>query len=195
MKHLKKEDGYVLVYVLIVFTILSFVAVSICTMALNNLKAQKADVNRMEARYEAEGYLQQFVAEVEALGNQNPKIQGTQRSVSSAESAMKETFFGAVSGLENNTTLTVLEDESDTEKLTVKVKSKDGTAEIDAAILIDLAYDTTGVGDPLPESEDPVLYNSYQSVLEKVEVTGYHSYEVSYQTADNAEEEVPNETE
>ena len=194
MKHLKKEDGYVLVYVLIVFTILSFVAVSICTMALNNLKAQKADVNRMEARYEAEGYLQQFVAEVEALGNQNPKIQGTQGSVSSAESAMKETFFGAVSGLENNTTLTVLEDESDTEKLTVKVKSKDGTAEIDAAILIDLAYDTTGVGDPLPESEDPVLYNSYQSVLEKVEVTGYHSYEVSYQTADNAEEEVPNET-
>lgn len=193
MKHLKKEDGYVLVYVLIVFTILSFVAVSICTMALNNLKAQKADVNRMEARYEAEGYLQQFVAEVEALGNQNPKIQGTRGSVSSAESAMKETFFGAVSGLENNTTLTVLEDESDTEKLTVKVKSKDGTAEIDAAILIDLAYDTTGVGDPLPESEDPVLYNSYQSVLEKVEVTGYHSYEVSYQTADNAEEEVPDE--
>ena len=44
MKHLKKDDGYVLVYVLIVFTVLALVAGSICTMALNNLKAQKADV-------------------------------------------------------------------------------------------------------------------------------------------------------
>lgn len=67
MKHLRKDDGYVMVYVLIAFTILALVAGSICAVALNNLKAQKADVARMEARYAAEGELQQFVAEVEAL--------------------------------------------------------------------------------------------------------------------------------
>lgn len=67
MKHLKRDDGYVLVYVLIVFTILSLVAVTICSTAVKNLQAQKAAVARMEARYEAEGYLQQFIAEVEAL--------------------------------------------------------------------------------------------------------------------------------
>ena len=72
MKHLRKDDGYVLIYVLIVFTILSFVAVSICTMALKNLQAQKADVARMEARYEAEGYLQQFIAEKAAVSSEAP---------------------------------------------------------------------------------------------------------------------------
>ena len=65
MKHLRKDDGYVLVYVLIVFTILSAVAVTMCTLALNNLKAQKADVLRMEARYAAEAELQKFIAQVE----------------------------------------------------------------------------------------------------------------------------------
>lgn len=69
MKHMKKNDGYVMVYVLIVFTILSFVAVSICTMAVKNLQAQKATINRMEARYEAEGYLQEFMAETELLSS------------------------------------------------------------------------------------------------------------------------------
>ena len=64
MKHLRKEDGYVMVYVLIVFTILSLVAGSICSISLKNLQVQKADVTRMQARYEAEGVLQECLADV-----------------------------------------------------------------------------------------------------------------------------------
>lgn len=91
-KHLRKDDGYVMVYVLIAFTILALVAGSICAVALNNLKAQKADVARMEARYAAEGELQKFVAKVEALTTDSG---GVTNGVGLSETDAKETAEAA----------------------------------------------------------------------------------------------------
>ena len=76
MKNLKRCDGYVLPYVLVVFLILSAVAVSICTVSLNNLKAQEAAVKRAQALYTAEGEVEKVVAKIWEL----PECSSTERT-------------------------------------------------------------------------------------------------------------------
>lgn len=61
---LKRNDGYVLPYVLIVFLVLSFVAVSICSISLSNLRAQEASIARTQDLYEAEGEMEVLVAQL-----------------------------------------------------------------------------------------------------------------------------------
>lgn len=51
----KHEEGYVLLYVMVVISLLSVVAASICTISLRNLQTQHASLNRTEAMYQTEG--------------------------------------------------------------------------------------------------------------------------------------------
>ena len=183
MKYLKKNDGYVLVYVLAVFAVLSIAAASTCTMALKNLQAQQEDVARMEKRYEAEGYLQQFVAEVEMLtaaGTGGPTLDAAAaRAEAAAE--MEADFLAKVHLLESGQ-LTV-QDASVAEKLMVQAVSTDAAVQIDAVIAVDFAGELSG--GQIPES-DPVQY-SYICTLTKAAVSHYASYDISYR-------EVPHET-
>lgn len=65
---MKKNDGYVIIYVVFVIIFLCIVAVGTCTSALNNLKTQHAVVEQMQDRYTAEGNIEQFMAEVCVAG-------------------------------------------------------------------------------------------------------------------------------
>ena len=64
MKQLRKNDGYVLPYVLIVFLVLSFAAVSICSISLRNLRAQEESIARTQDLYKAEGMMEKVLAQV-----------------------------------------------------------------------------------------------------------------------------------
>lgn len=72
----KREDGYILLYVLIVIVLLCLVATSICTIALRNFQAQQASVARTRQLYTAEGQVERFVAAVRAksVGLTNTEI-------------------------------------------------------------------------------------------------------------------------
>ena len=63
-KNLTKSvnDGYVLVYALIVITILTAMILGAFTIALNNMKSQQNFAADMQKRYEAEGYVEILVA-------------------------------------------------------------------------------------------------------------------------------------
>lgn len=177
MKHLRKDDGYVLVYVLIVFTILSFAALNIYTAAVKNLQAQKAAVARMEARYEAEGYLQQFLAEVEAIED----AEGIHANPSDAKAAMENMFLTAVKEIPAENALDswlTIEDASAPEKLILKIKSKDNAVQIHATVNLSLDSVSSG-GGVIPDS-DPVAYEPYVYTLKQVSITGYESYDISY---------------
>ena len=50
---MKKNDGYVIIYVVFVILFLCIIAVGTCTSALNNLKIQYASVKQMQDRYTA----------------------------------------------------------------------------------------------------------------------------------------------
>lgn len=63
MKKLWKDNGgYALIYVLIVVLVLCAVAVSVCTAALKNYKAQEESVRQTQQLYQAEGEIEKFVA-------------------------------------------------------------------------------------------------------------------------------------
>ena len=63
----KNEDGYVLLYVLVVLVLLSLTAAAVCSIALHNLQAQRSSVEQMQKRYAAEGLGEQFVAKLQAV--------------------------------------------------------------------------------------------------------------------------------
>ena len=70
----KHNEGYSLVLVLVVLTLMSLVASFILSVSLKNLQSQTAAVNRMEQEYAAAGEIEKIVAELEALiGETEPK--------------------------------------------------------------------------------------------------------------------------
>ncbi|MBR2048478.1 MAG: hypothetical protein IJ960_07765 [Oscillospiraceae bacterium] len=60
----KHDEGYALVFVLVVMVVLSLIAISLMTAALKNLQNQKATVAQMEAKYEAQGEMEKTIAQV-----------------------------------------------------------------------------------------------------------------------------------
>jgi len=183
MKHLRKDDGYVLVYVLIVFTILSLVAVSICGMALRNLQAQKADAARMEARYAAEGVLQQFVAQVEeletfseALPEEEDATETTMQN--EAKKSAKTAFWASILSYEDGdeaVSVDPFEPGSPTSKITVTARAKQ--AGYTATIRTTVEITVSTVFDE----------NTKRGVCSFAQWK-YTSYDISYEAADPAEE-------
>ena len=60
----KHDEGYALVFVLVVVTVLSGIAIALMTGALKNLQAQTAAVERMQAKYEAQGEIEKKIAQL-----------------------------------------------------------------------------------------------------------------------------------
>ena len=163
MKQLKRCDGYVLPYVLVVFLILSAVSVSICTTSLNNLKAQEAAVKRAQALYDAEGEIERLVAEV---------VTHQQENGYELKSDARTAFRGEIdlSQLRLNYTGNNVEGTDDAFVLTVQAKSIDDSVVIDAIIQIEVDF----VTETRTEGEQPTYKVSTASLKE------YKSYNISY---------------
>lgn len=58
----KGTEGYVLIYVLVVFILLGLACATVCTFALNGLKTQRAALENDRQRYAAEGLVEQVSA-------------------------------------------------------------------------------------------------------------------------------------
>lgn len=201
MKHLKKNDGYVVVYVLIVFTILSLVAVSICSVALKNLKAQRASVDRMGVRYEAEAYLQEFIANVERLTSGETKYSEDEIRGAIETAVPDEIIHTGVNGTAEliSSTFSCLDDirgqfETDAEDgdtkiilLPLNVLAKytdDGgrTAKIDAVlnvpVLVEIDIITTLDDPSTPENEADINEQYMYEVSGPIQ---YKDYTISYE--------------
>lgn len=63
----KHNEGYTLPLVMVVMVILCLAAVSIMSVALRNLKAQQASVQRMQDQYVAAGMIEKVVAQLESI--------------------------------------------------------------------------------------------------------------------------------
>ena len=63
----KHNEGYSLVLVLVVLTVIGLISAFILTFSLNNLKNQQASVERMQARYKVVGEIEKTVATLNAL--------------------------------------------------------------------------------------------------------------------------------
>lgn len=61
----KHNEGYTLVLVLVVMVVLCLVSMSIMTFSLRNLQNQQASVERMEAKYQAQGEIEKIMGQLE----------------------------------------------------------------------------------------------------------------------------------
>lgn len=66
----KHNDGYVLPFVLVVLVVVCLVAVSLMSSALSNLQRQQASIQRMEAKYAAQGEIERAVTNWDTKVNQ-----------------------------------------------------------------------------------------------------------------------------
>lgn len=88
----KHDEGYALVFVLVVMVVLSLIAISLMTAALKNLRSQQETVARMEAKYQAQGEMEIKVAEItkkvadyaenDAKKEHNSELESTQKELS-----------------------------------------------------------------------------------------------------------------
>lgn len=62
----RNEEGYVLVYVMVVIFTVCFIALALMSNTLRTLQAQESMVQRMKDKYEAMGAIERLVAELEA---------------------------------------------------------------------------------------------------------------------------------
>ena len=61
----KHNEGYALPFVLVVSIVMSLIAITVMGFAEDNLVAQKKSIQRMEAKYEATGIIEQIVSTIE----------------------------------------------------------------------------------------------------------------------------------
>lgn len=173
MKHrLNREDGYVLPYVLVVFLVLSFVAVSICGISLNHFRTQQAYVAQTQSRYEAEGLVEQVVAQLGALEGDSVACPNPEEA---AEAAVMDFWSRAVSldraGV--SVDMEVVADlTQENNRLTVTAVSADGSVRVTAELEVRL---TTTAEETAPEEF------AGRAAAESVE---YVSYDISHPTGE-----------
>ena len=61
----RHNEGYALPFVLVVLVVMCIIAVGIMDFSLRNLQSQKATIQRIEAKYEAAGKIEEIVAAIE----------------------------------------------------------------------------------------------------------------------------------
>lgn len=62
----KHDEGYVLAYVVVIMAVLTTIALSVMSVSLSNLQKQRAEVERMQDKYAAEGDIEQVIARLDA---------------------------------------------------------------------------------------------------------------------------------
>lgn len=188
----RNNGGYVLVYVVVVIVILCILVPAACSNSLQNLKAQQASIERMQQLYTAEGQIERFVAEVEAI----PK---SGKGSSDRESTAKNDAKTAVKNVIENASTNVLDENvtkneepiweclEDTDTLNCKFSlvSKASDIVINAVIKVDLKVSIQ------VEEEKGGEENSTDKYLWSYKITDctitYESYEISTTTAGEGE--------
>ena len=70
----KHNEGYTLPLVLVVMIIMCLIAVSVMSVALHNLQAQKTSITRMQDKYEAQGELEKALANLSGQLTRNSSL-------------------------------------------------------------------------------------------------------------------------
>ena len=76
----KHNEGYALVLVLVVITVLSLVAMAMTAASLRNLQNQQKSIERMEAKYTAQGEIEKVIAQLDALIKEDGSTQSVKVS-------------------------------------------------------------------------------------------------------------------
>ena len=129
----KHNEGYALVLVLVVITVLCLVSMAMTAASLKNLKNQQDSIERMEAKYAAQGEIEKFVATFEGMIYRGGAIP----TITALKQADLDTICGAI-GMQQITLIPVDNGETD-RYLLLEIKTK-----ADAEVAISCTIRVTG---------------------------------------------------
>lgn len=128
----RHQEGYVLLYVVVVIAVMSIVAVAVASGAMSNMRAQEASIRRMQEQYTALGYIEELAAQIQEKTSINEvksvtgQKDGEQTKATiewpSETDASTNTVSGTVTATAGSTKVTAqltVEIESGSEKTTV----------------------------------------------------------------------------
>ena len=161
MKKFQKgnNDGYALLYVLIVILVLCAIAMAICTVALRNFQLQERSVAQIQRLYQAEGEIEKFVALAEDV-----------RTPVSASSGICETQLSAQAEAEELCKLQYKAKLEGRDKDKLDDEKGNVSLSVDTSSTVDLCKFTLIYKNKAVEIETTVsLLLSYQNSFEKHE--------------------------
>ena len=191
----KSDGGYVLLYVLAVLVVLALLALTVSSIALSNLRGQRAAVGDMQDRYAVEGVMEQAVARLQDNGTgpcslswsglpsrneAEEHLKGACTNLIGAMSESPENPGGGIRGL----SISVIEDEqTDATTFTFKTQAvaKAEDQQLNATLLvtlsveIDFYFEPVGTADPAT-GEPPTKERFYYKV-NSVSLS-YDSYQI-----------------
>lgn len=94
----KNNEGYVLAMVMVVIAVLAVVASTMLSVGLRNVQTQQIAVDRMQAKYEAEGEIQKVIAELALL-----KQEINAESKEQAQNDFELSIVNCLNGFNNDT--------------------------------------------------------------------------------------------
>ena len=142
------DDGYVLVYVMVVITVLCLIAVSLLSISLENMQAQTADIERMRDKYAVQGDIEKVVAQLEAI-SEIPK--------DNTENFLKENLGAMVNDINVSTSSVNGKSGRDVKITIVSVKD---TIQVDCVLIWSVTL--TETVDKYGISSSKIEYDSYQ---------------------------------
>lgn len=103
----KHNEGYTLPLVLVVMIIMCLIAVSVMSVALHNLQAQKTSITRMQDKYEAQGELEKAIANLTSQLKAKEGLHDNVTGEAAAEAAATATILTALGVNQPNTNVTL----------------------------------------------------------------------------------------
>ena len=187
-KH-RNEEGYVLVYVMVVVFVLCSIALALMSGTLRTLQAQEAMVQRMQDKYEAMGEIERVVAELEA----SPlNITSQSNYTTSQSTAAKDAVTAFQSYLDNTfdpcgPSLSEFSANLDNFSVSFFIESVCDSVTARASVLIYPVFDTPST-DIITNQEDidenptlnivPVYETRYSYVISGAKNTTFVTYEI-----------------
>ena len=193
----KSDGGYVLLYVLAVLVVLALLALTVSSIALSNLRGQRAAVGNMQDRYAAEGVMEQAVARLQDNGTGPCSLSWSGFSSRTAAEedlkdactdligAMSESAEGGIRGLSISVTeIAQAEDEqtgAPTFTFTTQAVAKAEDQQLNATLLVTLSVEIDSyfepVGTPDPATDEPPTKEIFYYKVNSVSLS-YDSYQI-----------------
>ena len=186
----KGTEGYVLIYVLVVFILLGLACATVCTFALNGLKVQRAALESDQQRYAAEGRVEQLSAlmldsslgPVKLSDDEFTSSTNARANLVSEYTTMMEDFETDIENLTVSVEeSSVWDDEADTCTFKTGILAKQEGQQVSAVLLVTLRVDIESylvdVGEPDPETGVQPTETRWKYSVTSVSLS-YDSYQI-----------------
>lgn len=185
----KGTEGYVLIYVLVVFILLGLACTTVCTFALNGLKTQRAALENDRQRYAAEGLVEQVSAlmmdsnlgPVKLSGEGFTSSTNAQANLVRKYTAMMEDFETDIENLTVSVENNVWDDEADAYTFETKIQAEQEGQQVSAVLSVTLSVtiDSYSVetGELDPDTNEPILKDEYWYTVTSASLS-YDSYQI-----------------